>query len=147
MPLVAAKGLLGYTGLICVRISVHKLRVQIEYIFCVCLAQRGQGSRDGSGIMDLDVDMDEVAALKASKICDEGQENKPKKKTEGHFELPNLKGTLQGVKLGLRQKKVNSSQQFGGEQTAAPLPVEGAVTNHISGSDKPQGQADGVKAD
>lgn len=113
----------------------------------LALIPRGRhGSRDGSGIMDLDVDVDEVIALKASKICDEGQEVK-QKKAEGHFELPILKGTLQGVKLGLRQKKDNASQQFGGENNAAPLPREGAGTNHKSGSEKPHGQADGVKAD
>lgn len=68
------------------------------------------GSRDGSGLVDLDVDMDDVAALKASKICDEGLHTKQKKNGEGHFEMPSWRGPLHGVKLGLRHKKENFQQ-------------------------------------
>ncbi|CDJ36603.1 uncharacterized protein EMH_0065680 [Eimeria mitis] len=85
----------------------------------VLVPRGGHGSGDGLGVLDMDVDMDDVAALKASEICEEGHSEKSKKKNESHFELTNLKETLQGT-LGLRQKKDNSSQQLGGSRAAHP---------------------------
>ncbi|KAL8273797.1 hypothetical protein Esti_002271 [Eimeria stiedai] len=81
---------------------------------CVTYAQQGSGEASGG---DLDVDMDDLAALKASKICSEGQEGDVKKKNEGHFELPNVRG----IKMGIRQKKEKSSQPSGTESGGLPF--------------------------
>ncbi|KAL8437790.1 hypothetical protein ACSSS7_000671 [Eimeria intestinalis] len=80
-----------------------------------------QGSGEASG-GDMDVDMDDLAALKASKICSEGQEGDLKKKNEGYFELPNLKG----IKMGIRQKKEKSPQLSGTESGGPPFAQQDA---------------------
>lgn len=99
-----------------------------------------RGSGDGSDGVYMDMDMDEVAALKASKIC-EGQEMRTKKKGETHFELPNLRGTLHGVKMGLRPKKEDKFPQL------IPPPAEGEGANQTTDNSKSRKQPDGVKTD
>ncbi|KAL8427984.1 hypothetical protein Efla_004242 [Eimeria flavescens] len=75
-----------------------------------------RGSREASG-GDMDMDMDELAALKASKICNQREENELKKEAEARFELPNLRG----IKVGLRQKKEKPQQLSQGESASPPL--------------------------
>ncbi|CDI81943.1 hypothetical protein, conserved [Eimeria acervulina] len=115
----------------------------------------GQGSGDGLGVLDLDVDMEDVAALKASEICEEGPAEKTKKKNDSHFELTNLKETLQGT-LGLRQKKDNSHQQLGGNRSqppsqhhaSSPVTVENSTNSQDkASSNKPQPLSDAAKTD
>lgn len=96
-----------------------------------------RGSAEGSGGIDLDVDMDEVAAIKASEIRNEGKEKEAKKKNEGHFELPNLRGY--GAKIGLRPKKDDKSPQPGALPAAEP---EGA--NQKGESNTPSGTGGGA---
>lgn len=116
--------------------------------------QGGHGSGDGLGVLDLDVDMDDVAALKASEICEEGQAEKGKKKNDNHFELTNIKDTLQGT-LGLRQKKDNSSQLPGGNRAQpsaqAHANLSGTAENSTNSQDKmssrPQPPSDAAKTD
>ncbi|CDJ42671.1 hypothetical protein, conserved [Eimeria tenella] len=118
----------------------------------------GQCSRDGSGMLDLDVDMDDVAALKASEIRDDDSETRNKKKNEGHFEIPNIRETLQGT-LGLRQKKDNSHQQLGGGRpqmqaqtqqephASRRMTLEESTERDEKAGNKPQAQVDAVKTD
>ncbi|CDI84244.1 hypothetical protein EPH_0012280 [Eimeria praecox] len=116
----------------------------------------GQGSGDGLGVLDMDVDMDDVGALKASELCEEDSAEKNKKKTDGHFELTSLKETLQGT-LGLRHKKDSSSQQQPGGNRAHPSSHSHAnssatgenATNSQdkASSNKPQSPIDAAKTD
>ncbi|OEH74275.1 hypothetical protein cyc_03689 [Cyclospora cayetanensis] len=94
-----------------------------------------QGVREESGISDLDEDMDEVAALKALDICEEGTEPKGKRKVDGHFEHTNMKETLQGVKLGLVKKgEITLVQHAGGRTQPQVQPQALAEQRHIIAS-------------
>lgn len=134
-----------------------KLFPACNYLRCLlgAFVQGGQGSGDGLGVLDLDVDMEDVAALKASEICEEGPAEKTKKKNDSHFELTNLKETLQGT-LGLRQKKDNSHQQLGGNRSqppsqhhaSSPVTVENSTNSQDkASSNKPQPLSDAAKTD
>lgn len=104
-----------------------------------------RGSGEACGGVDMDVEMDDAPVVTASKICNEGQEKEHKHNADSHFDLPSFKGTLYGVKLGLRQKKEAKLQPVGEEQNSpSPFP-DGSSTQQNADSSKPQEPTDSLK--